>query len=258
MFTLTFSPVAFATGFGDYCVHLNGGDDVVYAGEANILEIWLANDALLGGMHPGVEVTVPDSIDWEEEYGQWGYVADHGRANDCWNVGGLGVPQDFDNVSPEHFVLLGAAMPGAGLPAGPSELCYSLRFTVPRYEAEIEDGFCVVPYFFPPAATWTFTDAAGGYPPDFCGQDVPSETNPVTDPVCFDIVPIVCGDADFSGFVNVTDCVYLLAYIFGGGPEPQPYIAGDVDCNDFVNISDAVYIRSYIFSGGPEPCAECP
>jgi hypothetical protein len=70
--------------------------------------------------------------------------------------------------------------------------------------------------------------------------------------------PALCGDADSSGFVNITDCVYLLSYIFGGGPEPIPYISGDVDCNGFVNVSDAVYIRSYIFGGGPEPCAGCP
>lgn len=33
----------------------------------------------------------------------------------------------------------------------------------------------------------------------------------------------VCGDADQSGAVDIDDVVYLLAYIFSGGPEPCPY-----------------------------------
>lgn len=62
------------------------------------------------------------------------------------------------------------------------------------------------------------------------------------------------GDADGNCITNISDVVYLIAYIFGGGPGPLPYLAGDVDCNSMVNISDAVYLISYIFGGGPPPC----
>jgi hypothetical protein len=65
------------------------------------------------------------------------------------------------------------------------------------------------------------------------------------------------GDADGNGFVNISDAVYLINYIFGGGPAPSPEAAGDADCNGFVNISDAVYLINYIFGGGPAPCAAC-
>jgi hypothetical protein len=41
-------------------------------------------------MSPAFEVTFPDSLGWEEDYGYWGYVQDHGRAVGCWNVGGGG------------------------------------------------------------------------------------------------------------------------------------------------------------------------
>jgi hypothetical protein len=68
----------------------------------------------------------------------------------------------------------------------------------------------------------------------------------------------ICGDADGSGVVNISDAVYLIAYIFGGGLPPIPSLSGDVDCNGIVNISDAVYLIAYIFGGGPEPCAACP
>jgi hypothetical protein len=67
----------------------------------------------------------------------------------------------------------------------------------------------------------------------------------------------LCGDADANQVVNVSDAVYLISYIFGGGPEPMPYLSGDVDCNEIVNVSDAVYLIAYIFAGGPEPCAGC-
>jgi hypothetical protein len=67
----------------------------------------------------------------------------------------------------------------------------------------------------------------------------------------------VCGDADANEIVNISDAVYLIAYIFGGGSAPDPYPAGDADCNGIVNISDAVYLIAYIFGGGPAPCATC-
>jgi hypothetical protein len=68
----------------------------------------------------------------------------------------------------------------------------------------------------------------------------------------------LCGDADGNDIVNISDAVYLIAYIFGGGPAPDPPSTGDADCNQIVNISDAVYLIAYIFGGGAHPCAGCP
>lgn len=67
-----------------------------------------------------------------------------------------------------------------------------------------------------------------------------------------------CGDADGSGLLNISDAVYLILYIFSGGPAPNPLMSGDANCSDNVNISDAVYLINYIFSGGPAPCSACP
>jgi hypothetical protein len=67
----------------------------------------------------------------------------------------------------------------------------------------------------------------------------------------------LCGDANGSGSVNISDAVSLIAYIFSGGSAPNPLIAGDANCSGSVNISDAVYLIAYIFSGGPQPCAAC-
>jgi hypothetical protein len=68
----------------------------------------------------------------------------------------------------------------------------------------------------------------------------------------------ICGDADGTGIVNISDPVYLISYIFGGGQAPVPLVSGDANCDGIVNISDVVYLIAYIFGGGPEPCAECP
>jgi len=67
----------------------------------------------------------------------------------------------------------------------------------------------------------------------------------------------MCGDADGSHDINISDAVYLIAYIFSGGPAPNPLSAGDADCSGSINIADAVYLIEYIFSHGAAPCAGC-
>ncbi len=69
---------------------------------------------------------------------------------------------------------------------------------------------------------------------------------------------VICGDADGSGILTISDAVYLIAYIFSGGPAPGSITEGDPDCNGIITISDAVYMIAYIFSSGPAPCANCP
>lgn len=101
----------------------------------------------------------------------------------------------------------------------------------------------------------------------------------VSSPDCLELVEIslesgaidrqitcVPGDADGSGEVDIDDVVYLINYIFAGGPAPVPYpCCGDAngDGSDDacgVDIDDVVYLIQYIFGGGPPPrdgCAFC-
>jgi hypothetical protein len=67
----------------------------------------------------------------------------------------------------------------------------------------------------------------------------------------------VCGDANNSGSVDIDDVMFIINYIFGGGPAPN-LIVGNVNCLDAVDIDDIMYIINYIFGGGPVPCADCP
>jgi len=69
-----------------------------------------------------------------------------------------------------------------------------------------------------------------------------------------DACDVLSGDADNNGVITISDAVYLISYVFSGGPAPCPLSNGDADCSGIVNISDAVYLIAYIFSGGPAPC----
>ncbi len=85
---------------------------------------------------------------------------------------------------------------------------------------------------------------------DLAGNMTATDLMPVTV-----IVPQVseCGDVDGSDVVNISDAIYLIDYIFNGGPAPSPVLVGDVDHDTLVTISDAVYLINYIFNGGPAP-----
>jgi hypothetical protein len=77
--------------------------------------------------------------------------------------------------------------------------------------------------------------------------------------VSLKVVPpsVACGDADSNDLISIADAVFLINYIFGGGPAPE-LIAADADCSGSASIGDAVYLINYIFGGGPAPCENCP
>lgn len=64
----------------------------------------------------------------------------------------------------------------------------------------------------------------------------------------------VSGDCNGSGGVDIDDIVYLIGYVFQGGPAPFPIQSGDVDCSAAIDIDDVVCLINYVFNGGPEPC----
>ena len=64
---------------------------------------------------------------------------------------------------------------------------------------------------------------------------------------------VQCGDANGDGKVTVSDVVYLINYLFKGGPPPIPYEAGEANCDARVTVSDVVYLINYLFKGGPPP-----
>ncbi|MDP3025232.1 MAG: SBBP repeat-containing protein [candidate division Zixibacteria bacterium] len=63
------------------------------------------------------------------------------------------------------------------------------------------------------------------------------------------------GDANQDKKVTISDIVYLISYLFKGGPPPYPFASGDCNCDGTVTISDVIFLVSYLFKGGPKP--EC-
>jgi len=61
------------------------------------------------------------------------------------------------------------------------------------------------------------------------------------------------GDANADNKITVGDVVYLISYLFKGGPPPNPLRRGDANGSGKVTLADVVYLISYLFKGGPTP-----
>jgi hypothetical protein len=82
----------------------------------------------------------------------------------------------------------------------------------------------------------------------------------------FNLPPPCCvaplrGNVDFSDgeVIDISDLVYLVDYMFSGGPEPPCIDEADVDGAGGpspIDIADLVYLVDYMFTGGPPP-EEC-
>jgi len=61
------------------------------------------------------------------------------------------------------------------------------------------------------------------------------------------------GDCNGDDVINSADVVYLINYLFKGGPAPEPSGVGDVNCDGIINSADVVYLINHLFKGGPPP-----
>ncbi len=61
------------------------------------------------------------------------------------------------------------------------------------------------------------------------------------------------GDANDDGGVNVGDGVYIINFVFKGGPAPVCPQEGDANADGGINVGDGVYIINFVFKGGPAP-----
>ena len=99
-------------------------------------------------------------------------------------------------------------------------------------------------------------DAANLENPNYDAELVLSSNDPDENPVRVPVNLKVAGrgdpNADFK--INVTDVIYLINYLFKGGPPPVPGLfSADVNCDSLRNVTDVIYLVNYLFKGGPKP-----
>jgi len=146
-----------------------------------------------------------------------------------WFFDGYDLPPNHNPPEGEGFVTF-SVMPAPGLPDN----------TVISNRAHIRFDF----------ENWLSAPATGPLQLSISNRDL--NHNGIIDACEF-----ICGNASGDGIVDISDVVYLIAYIFSGGSAPSPKLAGDANCDSIVDISDVVYLIAYIFSGGQAPCAGC-
>ncbi len=61
------------------------------------------------------------------------------------------------------------------------------------------------------------------------------------------------GDIDGDGLLNLTDPVFILNFLFGGGPPPTCREAANANDDQGVDLADSVYLLNFLFGGGPAP-----
>jgi outer membrane protein assembly factor BamB len=185
----------------------------------------------------------------------------------CLTFGSDGIAYAFESLAsgPLNSPPLTPAVPtGPTVVAAGLEAQYSAVTTDPEddqiyYGWDFDGGGPLWdgPYASGTPGSYGFTWATpGNYDVRVMARDELNELSGWSDALA--VLVFICGDANNDGIVNVTDAVYIIQYIFNGGPAPDPLESADANCDGISNVSDAVYIIEYIFAGGPAPCENCP
>jgi hypothetical protein len=149
---------------------------------------------------------------------------------------------NMNEDSPDSLGVRGVAKT-VGMASGDSQHMLSIHFT-PKMPTYGMVTMWIDTAHVSPTGGLTFYDM-GGTP------IYPTYSSPGEWPIA-----IICGNANGDATVNIGDAVFIINYVFRGGPAPAPTQAADANCDGHVNVGDAVYLVNYIFRGGPAPC--CP
>jgi len=69
------------------------------------------------------------------------------------------------------------------------------------------------------------------------------------------VARFVRGDCNDDGIIDIGDAIYLINYLYKGGPAPDPQQAGDVNCDAGCELADVVFLLNFLYKSGPPP--EC-
>jgi hypothetical protein len=122
--------------------------------------------------------------------------------------------------------------------------CGSAAASALRYEVEVDDGLLSVALRGP--------DPAAGEPPS------PEPWPSIAGISVRRLRGFIRGDANADAdppdkIVDLSDPIFILNYLFQGGPEPPCREAADADADGELNLTDGVYLLNYLFKAGPAP-----
>jgi hypothetical protein len=66
------------------------------------------------------------------------------------------------------------------------------------------------------------------------------------------------GDSNADGVINITDGIFVLNFLFLGGPGPDCQEAANPNDDGTINITDGIFVLNYLFLGGPPPADPGP
>jgi fibronectin type 3 domain-containing protein len=203
-----------------------------------------------------ISIRPTDSCDYEGEFigmngtaQMEGYPQavelDTGRVNRAYEGGG-------DCVNQPKGVVAQGRLTGVGyfFPVNPSEVIYTFVSAYP--DTSSSHG--------KPVALQHITDSCKviyfDFPLWFVKEDIATQIlHKALESL--GIMTYKAGDADGDGTIDIADVVYLINYLFIGGPAPVIMEAGDANGDCGINVVDVVYLINYLFVGGPAPVSGC-
>ncbi|UCB52987.1 MAG: hypothetical protein JSV10_02540 [Candidatus Zixiibacteriota bacterium] len=109
---------------------------------------------------------------------------------------------------------------------------------------------------YPAVFTWSpAVSDTGIWICSFTATDAGSDMG--TDQIVILVGTAFCGDCIDDALIDLGDLIYLVHWLYKGGPAPDPLCRADANCDGAGDIGDVVYLINYLFRFGPAPCVDC-
>lgn len=239
---------------GNYTVEvtINATDGVYAALKKDVIfayadTTWIVDAEGSPGEPVRVDIDVTNYVPLQSIEIPFSWVGDYNLLLDSASTAGLRTEfvtlKTFINYAPAarratYFLDMGGGQQVLDPGTGP---VLSLWFRIPAGASGNPNPITIAPYT---SYSPEFTTVQGAYEPVLYSGFV-------------SIDACVAGDVTNDGIgPDLTDVIYLVGYLFQGGPAPTVESQANADGLGGVDLSDLIYLVNYLFNGGPAPV--CP